>query len=355
MKFFRSSNKKILSIDFGATEIKIIEGQSSKKDINILNAITVSIPKDAYINGKTLDGDSISNLIKDSLEENNITTDLAYGIINSSEIITREVTIPKVDEKEVAAIIGYQLSEFLPVDPEDYIVQHLILGTIMEEELEKFIILLIGIPKTMVVDHLDLIIKAGLKPKVLDFQANTIAKLIGFNERINNSYNTQDIVVASIDMGYDSTKLAIIKNDRIELTRVLAIGAKDLYENIKSFFDYSMEEIEDKVREIKNLNVAREEFTDYYRLLNITKSTIESLLEEIEMIFRYYRTRGMGNDINIILLQGGLSKINELDNLFSNYFNIPSITLSKLDKVKWDGDLIKYSNAIGGLIRMDEV
>lgn len=350
-----SINKKVLSIDFGASEIKIIEGQASKNGIDILNAITVSLPKDAYQNGRILDSDIISTLLKSSLKENKITTNLAYSIINSSEIITREVTIPKVPEKEVEAIIGYQLNEFLPVDPEDYVVQHLILDTFTYGELEKFNILLIGIPRIIVISHLDLMKNVGLKPQILDFQGNTIAKLIGFNSRINNDYNARDIVIVSIDMGYDSSKLTIIKNGNIEVTRVLDTGAKDLYESLTSFFGYSIGEGEEKVRQIEDINAGREEFTDYYRLLNITKSTIENLLEKIETILRYYRTRDMGNDINIVLLQGGLSNINGMDNLFSNYFNIPSIRLTSLDKIKLNGDLIKYSNAVGGLIRMDEV
>jgi len=78
-------------------------------------------------------------------------------------------------------------------------------------------------------------------------------------------------------------------------------------------------------------------------------------MEKIEMIFRYYMTRDSGNIINYILLEGGLSNINGLDNLFSNYFNIPSIKLLSLDKIKWNEELSKFSNAIGGLIRFDRV
>lgn len=355
LKSSRSFNKKVLSIDFGSSEIKIIEGQASKKGPNILKAFSVCLPKDAYYNGKILNSEIISELIETALKENKVSTNQAYCTINSSDIITREVTIPSVAKNEISSILSFQLDNFLPVDPDDYVVQHLLVDTIMEDEVQKLNILLIAIPKTMVLGHLELLKDAGLKPQILDYQGNTIAKMINFNDKINDNYNTANITIGSLDLGYDSSKLTITKNGKIEVTRILDTGAKSLYENIGAVFDCSIEESEEKVKGIENINPSNEEFTDYYRIVNITNSTIHSLMEKVEMIFRYYRTRHMGNDVNLIILQGGLSNINGVDNIFSNHFNIPSVNLKKLDKLKWDGDLSKYSNAIGGLIRISEV
>lgn len=355
MKLPISINRKVLSLDFGGSEIKIIEGKLSKKDINISKAFTVNIPKEAYDNGEILDKDTIVKSLKDSLKDNKISTDITYGIVSSSSIITREVSIPKVPEEEVGAIIGYQLEDFLPIDPEDYVVNHIVLGNIRDEGVEKLSILLMGVPKNIVLGHLNLMKEVGLKPQVLDYQGNAIAKLLNYNDLINNTYKTRDIVIACVDMGYINSKLTIIKNGKMEVTRVLDIGAKTLYDNLGSFFDYSFEEREKKVMEIKDINAVKEEFTDYYRIINITRLTINNLLEKAEMIFKYYTSRESGNNINLVLLQGGISNINGVDNLFSNYFNIPSIKLSTLDKIKWSGDLAKYSNSIGGLIRIDEV
>lgn len=350
-----SVSKKVLSIDFGSSEIKIIEGQSSKKGLNILKAFTINLPKNVYNDGKILDESIIATAIKDSLKGNKISTDFAYGTINSSSIITREVTIPKVANKEIEGIIGYQLEDYLPVDPDDYVVNHIIIGTSKEMEIEKMNILLIAIPKKMVLDHLKLMKTAGLKPQILDYQGNSIAKLLDYNSYANDNYNTKDTVIASIDIGYTNSKITIVKNGNIEVTRVMDGGAKNLYDNIGTLFDYTWDEGVNKVKKIENINATNEEFTDYYRLLNLTRTTVDSIMEKIEMVFKYYTSRETGNEINFILLQGGLSNINGVDNLFSNYFNIPSVRLSSLDKLKWTGDLSKYSNAIGGLIRVDEV
>ena len=350
-----SRSRKTLSIDFGSSEIKFIEGQTSKKGLNITKAFSIEIPKDVYSDGEILDEFIIANEIKRALKENKVSTDFAYGIINSSSIITREIIIPKVPEKEIASIIGYQLEDYLPIDPDEYVVEHLIIGTTKDIDIEKINILLMAIPKKMVLDHLSLMKAASLKPQVLDYQGNSIAKLLKYNSSVNMDYNTKNNTIASIDIGHTNCKITIVKNGNIEVTRVIDGGAKTLYENIGTLFDYNQDETINKVKGIEDINDTNEEFTDYYRMLNLTRTTIDNIMEKIEMIFKYYTSRESDNFIDIILIQGGLSNINGVDNLFSNYFSKPTVKLYSLDKIKWTGDLSKYSNAIGGLIRIDEV
>ncbi|MDR7856125.1 type IV pilus assembly protein PilM [Tissierella sp.] len=348
-------SKKILSLDFGSHEIKVIEGRVLKGESNISKAFTIQLPKGAYLDGEIFNQTMISTTIKNALKDNKVSTDLAYGVINSSSIITREIVIPKVMEKEISSVINYQLNDYLPINLDDYVIKYIILGTSIEGNNEKLNILLIGILKKMVTEHLSLMKDAGLKPQILDFQGNAIAKLLQFNALINEQYNTRDVVIASVDIGYINSKLTVIRNGVIEVSRVIEVGAKELYENVGLIFDCSVEDCERKIFEVRNLNTIQEDFTDYYRLVNVIKSILNNLLEKIEIVFKYYISRGSKSDINYILLQGGLSNLNGVDNIFSNYFNIPSVKLISLDKIKFDGDLSQYSNAIGGLIRMDEV
>jgi len=350
-----SFGNKILSLDFGGNEIKIIEGQAARNSISISKAFALKLPPDVYYDGEILDKDAVVSLIKEELKKNKIRTDKVHGIINSSEIITRAVSLPKIPEKDLPSVISYQLDEMLPVDPDDYVVNSLILSYFTEDGADKVNVLLIGIPKKMVLEHLDLIKQIGLKPEILDYQGNAIAKLLNHNSLVNEFYNTSEMVVTSIDIGYSNSKLTIVKEGAILVTRVLDTGTKTMIDNISSLYDYTEEEIEEKLFGIDNINESSEEFTDYYRFLNTVRTTLENLMDEIDIIFRYYTSRETSNVINYIVLQGGLANIEGIENMFSNRFAIPSVKLNKLDKLKWDGELSKYSNAIGGLIRIEGV
>lgn len=355
MKFKKVLSKKVLSIDFGASEIKIVEGELSKKGPKNIRAFSACLPKNTYRDGEIINKKILIDLIRELLEKNKVSATKVYGIINSSNIVTRYINLPKVDQSHLSEIIKYQLNDILPIDLKEYIVQYLNMGIIFENKVEKFRILLIAMPKNIVLEHIELIREIGLKGEILDFQGNGIAKLINFNNFINGDYIVKDKVIVSIDIGYDNSKLTIIKNGKIELTKILDIGANKLYKNIKSVFDYTFEECEEKVKNISNINQINEEFKDYSILVNITNSTIYTLMENIENLIRYYRSKELGNKIDLIVLQGGLSNINGIDDLFCRKFKVSTIKLEDLDMLNWYGDLKKYSNAIGALIRKNEV
>lgn len=350
---------KVLSIDFGASEIKIVEGKYSKKGIIINKSFSIAVPENVYFNGQIEDMSELESVLEEGLKTYNIGSGSAIAVINSSMIITREITMPKVGSEQIESILKYQVGDYIPIHPDDYVVKHITLGTIVEDGIEKVKLLLIGVPKNIVESHFNLLKNVGLKPYVLDYQGNAMAKLLDYSDIINKDYNTVDLVIASVDIGYSSTKLAIVKNGNIEVSRVIDIGSKTLYSNLSDSFDCSLGELEEKVINIKDIthenNDQDEDISEDDRLVQLTRDILQTIMEKIEEVFRYYTSRENSNIINLILLQGGVSNIKEIDSLFTNYFDISSVKLQDLEKIDLNKDLKTYSNAIGGLIRINEV
>lgn len=354
MKLF-SRNKKRLSLDFGSSSIKVIEGQVTKAGVNVFASESISLPKVAYEDGNILDIRGMSNLIESKIKRTKMDKDLrATAIINSSAIITREINIPKVEENEVDPLVGYQISEFLPINVEDYEVNYLILETIEIEGVERLKLFLIAIPKTMVMNHLNLMKESDLKAEILDFQGNTMAKLLDFNTMVNEEYHLVDKTVVSVDIGYESTNVSIVKAGNMEVTRTFKIGANTLFNDISQMLNISLEEAEEKLNSIKDIN-KESEILENNSIINVAKGTMGFLIESVQSVIRYYTSRTQTNVVDLILLQGRYSNLNGMKDFFEENLGINTVRLESLDKVKFDGDLSIYANAIGGLIRRDEV
>ncbi len=349
------SNRNTLSIDFAQDEINIIEGKFTKKGIVVNKYFSIELPDDVYKNGEISDMDQLVYLLRKSLDENKITQADVNCIINSTNVILREITMPKVDEDQIKSILKYQLEDYIPINPEEYIVNFMILGTTFEDGTDKLNILLIGVPKVLVESHLNLIKNMGLRPAVLDYQGNAINKLIYFGEVINNSYPTES-PIACIEWGYENTNLTITQQGVIKVSRVIELGAKYLSQQIMRNNDnFSEKEILEKLFSIKDLDEDLSSISEDYRFLEITKEGLDECLSRVEMVFRYYRTRGLGNEISLIVIHGLLAEMEGIDNHISNFFGIPCVKLNSVNKVKFNGDLSKYANAIGGLVRLSEV
>lgn len=345
--------KKVLSIDIGSYEIKVVEGKETKNGVKVDNYFSILTPEDAYMDGEILDKDLIYYVLNEKIKNKKIRTKDVYLTINSSSIITREVTIPKVEEEEIENILKFQIEEYIPMESKDYVVQYKIIGNIYEDNVEKLNMLLIAIPQNIIESHFQLIKDLNLNPLVLDYQPNSIAKIIKTNSFINNTYPTENITFAAVDLGYSNTKVSIIQNGVIIVSRIVEMGIKHVDQNILNFFDYTFEELEEKKLEIVDISRIEEEYDDSNRLVNIVRNSIENLNDRIDIVFRYYLSREIDNKINIILLYGGGANIGGLPSLFSNYFDIPTIKVESFDNIVFSGNMSKYINSIGSIIRLE--
>lgn len=346
---------KVISIDIGSYETKFIEGKFTKKGVEISNHFSCLTPEGAYENGNILDKDVLSFMLKEQLDKNKSSTDIVYTNIKSSLIITREITIPLVDEKQIAGIIKYQANEYLPMDSGEYIIQHKVIGVVKDQDVNKLNVLIIAAPKAIVENHFSLLKDLKLKPKLMGFQSDGVSKILKYNRLINGRFKTDDVTFATIDLGYHNTNVTVSRNNILYLSRVVEMGSKDIDEMIASKFEYSKEEIEKLKRGIENISEMDDENNDDDKLISVIRQGLAEIIEKIEIIFRYFDSRNTGNKINTILLYGGLSKINGINDLFSKYFGIPSATIDRLDKVFLSEDVTKYLNCISPIIKVEEL
>lgn len=349
-----SEKQRVIALDIGAYNIKVVEGKENKKGVIIDKYFTIRTPTGVLEDGSIVDKDLLHYIISEELKKKKVKTKNVYLTVNSSKILTREITIPKVDEDDIESFLKFQIEEYIPVSMDKYIIQHKVLETFYEDNIEKMNLLIIAIPKDMVEDYFDLLKSLNLNPLVMDYQPNSIAKLIQYSSLINNTYPTEDITFANIDIGYDSTKISIIKNGNILVSRIIEVGGSYIDQSILNFNETSFEEIEDEKLKIEDINRADKD-SNRHTVTDIIRTSMVLLSEKIDMVFRYYLSRRPDNTINLILITGGVSNIKGLDNMFSNIFNIPAISIKTLDNVDFKGNFSDYANSIGTIIRTSGV
>lgn len=347
------NTSKAIGMDFGSREIRIVVGKASKKGIIIDKNFSIPIPSDIYKDGVIKDMEQMSYVLKNGLSSNGIHKGNVHGVINSSIIIIREVVFPKVDKEDIDNLIEYQLGDYVPIHPEDYVVKYINLGSLLEDGVEKLNMLIIGVPKDMVQDHFQLIKNAGLKPVVLDYKGNAITKLLSYGDSINNQA-VEGETLGFLDLSCESTGFTIIKDEQIEVSRSIDSGFNDIIEALSDKFSISDQQAMDWILNLENINETEAE-SDEKSMLEEARKGLHEIADKIEMVIRYYRTRDMENNIDLLLLHGPLSQVKGIEELFIHFFDIPCVKLNSIDKLKFDGDLSKYGNAIGGLIRVSEV
>lgn len=353
--FLSFLNKKIISIDIGSYETKIIEAKKNNNNIHISKAFSILTPEGSYEDGYIKNEKILKEALKEGFKKNKISSKVLYLTIKSTAIITREIPFPVLDPTEIESMLKFQFEDYLPTDSSRYVIQHKITGKILDEGIERLNVLVIAVPKDIVDSHYFLLNELNLKPVILDHQSNSISKLIRFTKRINENRITLNNTIVTLDLGYKNTNISIIRNGKLQTSKVIEVGGSDLDTSILKLFTLSKKELFEKKNKIEDVSINDEGYSEHNRIINVVKTTIERIIIEVDKIVKYYNSKEIENEIDMIFLYGGLSKIKGIDKLFSSYFNIYAATIYNISKVNVQADPNKYLNCISSILRDEKV
>lgn len=343
--------RKVVAFDMGSSMIKIVEGMYYKENLTIDKYITMKTPKDAIVDGEIKKSQELFDKLHEVIKSNGIKAKYATCTNNSTLIINREISIPKVDEDEMDTVVRYEIQQYLPINLEDYILQVMILSEEEINESKKLNIRVIAYPEKIARGYYDLLIKLNLKPYALDVNYNAINKFINCIDKNNEyEYNSEDSV-AFIDMGASFIDVNIYKNGNLDFTRMIKAGGNDIDEIL---IERNNIEI-NKVESFKAKNIDLEEA---FEPINIyVREVVDDWIDKIEKIIQFYKNRNMGDEVKNIIIFGGSSKLKGIEEYMTNKLGINTIRKKSISKNAFnsnsdDRPIDDFINVIGSVIRL---
>lgn len=303
-------SKEMISIDIGSHTIKLVVGKHLKNGmVEVKEAHSVNTPEGSIEDGKILDFNRLKEALEVLMMEKKSKAKGAIFTVQSTEAITREVTLPLVKPSEMKDMVHMEIYQYFPVNLDEYIVEHKIIHEFMENDIKKANIMVAALPKMIVEEYLQMATELRLKPVAMDINSNAIAKLfLPENNNIVNDHKTQNKTIAILDIGVSQINLHIISQGIMQFSRII----------------------------------------DQNRMEDMNE-----FLDEINRYFQFYTSRKTDNQIDSIYIMGGNSKNQGVHKLISESVNIPTFPIIKMSQVKNEDSihLAEFLNAIGALIR----
>lgn len=362
-------NSKILSLDIGSKNTKIVLGNQNKKNVIIEKAISMPTPIGCYNDGNILDITKFKDEILDVLQAENIKCKNIIITTKSTSVITRDIAIPIAKKEDMDSIIKFQMERYLPIKFDDYIMQYKILEE-FEDEIKQAKITVVVYPKIMAEGYYNLIKELKSNAVALDISSNSINKLFIEDIKVNDeNYGSED-TVAVIDLGYDFINVNIISKGNVQFTRIINFGGAHIDIDISKQLSVSEEEAEKKKLEECNLEIDDVSNMQGSMVNDIAKAQVRNWTQEIEKLIHYYKNKEQGNKVDKIYIYGGssnlkgiqmfikdalnlpVSQIQSLSNVNCSKINASNPNSSKVDSSNIDVELNKYLNAIGAIIRL---
>lgn len=339
--------RDVVAFDIGSNTVKIVEGKYSKNKLQVYRMMNLPTPEGAIEDGKITNERELLEAVKTAIRRNNIKIKDAVCTTNSSSIISRDLIIPVVEYDEMETVIRYELEQFLPIKLDDYIIQYIVIDKIVDSEGPKLKVNVVAYPILVAKSYFDFLTSLELNPYVLDVNFNSLNKISSYSQIANRG------TVAFVDMGATTINVTIFKDGKLDFTRVIKYGGENIDYALSTRLDMSIKSTEsEKIEKASLVRVSEED------IINTTiEETMEEILNELERILQFYNNQSIGSNIQKVIIYGGTSEIEGLEEYMEGKLNIKTEKIRTLNGVEIMGrrskePLGKYLNAIGSIIRL---
>ena len=125
--------ERILSIEIGYSLTKVCEIDNSSKTPKIFNSFVIATPEDMVHDGAVEVNDLFINQFQRMMTSKGIKTRKAIFTVSSNKIATREAVIPYVKDKQIIPVVRANLSDYFPVQLNQYVFSHSVIEVIRED------------------------------------------------------------------------------------------------------------------------------------------------------------------------------------------------------------------------------
>ncbi|NBK98152.1 MAG: hypothetical protein EOM50_09045 [Erysipelotrichia bacterium] len=217
--------------------IQLIVGSDDHKDmIKIYQYKSYPFNEGTMINGVITDEFEIKNTLKQLVEEGIHEVNL---VIDSGQILSKNIAIPKLKESEIYGVIKDELSS-LGENSEDLVYDYAYIGSAKEGKGMQ--ILACAVERKLISNYLEIFTECGIKIKGIDFSINILRKLM---KEIHT--NNDDSYLISLIDGNNLTSVLFEHNQyklsyrsRIVNPRKTILFEQEVASNLANIYQFSV-------------------------------------------------------------------------------------------------------------------
>jgi len=129
-----------------------------------------NVPVINYLNQLPLDENKFADIIK----TNKLKNYPVYLALGGKQIVCRIITIPEISEVELRKALQWEVTKYIPIPPEDLLFDFEILEKLNGPNGKQIRIMIVAARKKYVEDYCNLLVKVGLKPKLVDIEGSLL-------------------------------------------------------------------------------------------------------------------------------------------------------------------------------------
>ena len=207
-----------VGFDIGGSSMKAAAAQGGG-----LRVETVRLPEKLIDeNGITMPN-AFSQFLKQTMKELRMPRGPAALVLPSNQVICRLVNMPEMNQEQLMMNLPYEFADFIQGAPDQYFCDYALGGMGSGDEVGTRPIMGAGAAKRQLEQYIKMFAKAGVRLKKLVPQEMALIELCRAQPAGEGPRE-----FCFVDLGHQQTRITVVLGDRVQATRRLNFGGRDM-------------------------------------------------------------------------------------------------------------------------------
>lgn len=235
---------KVLNIEVGSAEVRVVQLERLGKSSKMHDCFQFATPQGSVEDGHIRDTKTLGDKLRHELQKRHIGAKKVSFTVTSSRIASREVKLPLVKKKQIQSILEANVSDYFPIDLEQYVLSYSIIDIEKEEkkievedkpamskekkkkdeEQGQYHLMVYAAPKSLSASYRELSENAGLKMQCLDYVGDSLYRAVEEN------FEKGTHVLIKIEE--ENTIITIVRDRELRLQRSINYGLNQAIEAV---------------------------------------------------------------------------------------------------------------------------
>jgi type IV pilus assembly protein PilM len=281
-----------VTIDIGSYAIKAAQGKAGKavkleRTVEVPNTLGLTIPTDDVSAEKM--GGMIANMFTDhSLAHTDVRLSLPETLVS-----TKIISIPSLSDAELASAIQWQAEQHIPIPLEELSLEYQVIYRPEKiDKGEQMRVLLVGVRKSIVDKYLDVFLRAGLEPTILETQTLSLFRALQPQE--------SDPVTMIVHIGATTTDIAIVAASELRFVYTHSTAGQVLTRTLEQGLQLDARQAE-QYKRTYGLDATQLQG----KIRDLLLPALRVFLLEMQKAMQFFGSQMPGQAVQRVMLSGG--------------------------------------------------
>lgn len=311
--FGKNKATQVLGLDISSTTVKLLELSYTGGRYRVESYAVSSLPQDAVIEKSVNDVDGVANAIRTVVAQSRTKLKNVAAAVAGSSVITKLIDMPEgLSEDDMETQLTLEADQYIPYPLEEVAIDFEIQGPSPERN-NQVEVLLAACRRETIESRVEAIEGSELIPKIMDVEAYAMERAFSLMQRQLDL--DEDSTVAIVDIGATMTTLSVLNSGQTIYTREQLFGGKQLTDEIMRRYGLPLEEA--------GLAKKQGGLPDDYEP-EVLEPFKDAVVQQVARSLQFFFSSSQYNDVDHILLAGGVSSMEGLEGLVQEKLGTPT-------------------------------